>query len=246
MDSVIVLPDIHVPDHDKRSLAPVLKYIQDTGPHKAIIQIGDFVDLSCISKHSKDSLVAQTERTVYDEYAAGQRVLRDINSVAGDAEKIMLEGNHEYRATKWIEKYPQMTGAIEPQLGLGLEELGWKWVPYWSLGTPYRYKKAMFVHGRWTNKYHAEKHVREYAHNIFYGHSHDVQEFSQSRYGDNDTIVGASLGCLCRYDMPYMQGSPSKWQQAFGHFMFKPSGFFNYYITRIFNHRFVGPNGKEY
>lgn len=246
MDSIIVLPDMHVPEHDKRTVNNVLKYVQDTGPHKAIIQIGDFVDLSCISHHSKDSLIAQTEHTVQGEYAEGRKILRDIQSASPNSEKIMLEGNHEFRATRWIEKYPQMRGAIEPQLGLDLDKYGWKYIPYWSTGEVYKCKKAMFVHGRWCNKYHAEKHVREYAHNIFFGHTHDCQEFSQARYGDNDTIVGASLGCLCKYDMTYMQGTPSKWQQAFGHFFFKPNGFFNYYVVKIFDHKFVGPNGKEY
>jgi len=158
----------------------------------------------------------------------------------------MLEGNHEYRASTWIDKYPQMRGAIEPPQCLDLAALGWRWVPYWSQGTPFHLYKAMFIHGRWANKYHAEKHVREYAHNVFYGHTHDVQEYSQARYGDNDTIVGASLGCLCKYDVDYLKGAPTKWQQAFAHFSFMPSGFFNYYLIRIFDHRFIGPNQKEY
>ena len=34
---------------------------------------------------------------------------------------------------------------------------------------------------------------------IFYGHTHDVMEFPLVTWGDNRTLVGKSLGCLCDY-----------------------------------------------
>ena len=74
--------------------------------------------------------------------------------------------------------------------------------------------------------------------------THDVQEMPKSLRGADKAIVGQSMGCLCRYDQPYMRGRPSKWQQAFGVFHFRPDGFFNHYVVNIFDHGFISPEGE--
>jgi len=81
---------------------------------------------------------------------------------------------------------------------------------------------------------------------IFYGHTHDIQLYSKLRAGDDKTIVAQSLGCLCEYRQFYMKGFPNRWQQAFAEFYIREDGFFNYTVTMIFKHKFIGPNGKEY
>ena len=88
--------------------------------------------------------------------------------------------------------------------------------------------------------------VDYYGVNIFFGHNHDIQGFSKVNRGKNKTLVGQSLGCLCNYEQGYIQGNPTNWQQAFGIFYFFPNGHFTYYIPRIFNHKFISPEGKVY
>ena len=84
----------------------------------------------------------------------------------------------------------------------------------------------------------AKKHVMQYGCNIYYGHVHSVQEYSLVHRGDDSTLVGKSLGTLCRYDMPYMKGAPSNWQQAIAHFTVFPDGNYTEHTIRIFKHRF--------
>jgi hypothetical protein len=70
-------------------------------------------------------------------------------------------------------------------------------VPFWSKGEVFQIGEATFIHGRFTNEYHAKKHATRYG-NVFYGHTHDIQSFSGEFYGSK-TIIGQSLGvCACR------------------------------------------------
>ena len=105
---------------------------------------------------------------------------------------------------------------------------------------------AYFTHGKFLNKYHAFKMVDTYGVCIYYGHTHDIMEFPKSTWGKDKTLVGKSLGCLCLYEQSYMKGAPSNWQQAFSEFYIFRDGFFQENTTKIFNHRFVGANGKIY
>ena len=86
--------------------------------------------------------------------------------------------------------------------------------------------------------------VSDFDFNIFYGHTHDRELTSKVALGRDDTKVGESLGCLCRYDASYLRGRPNKWQQAFGEFFFFPNGMFTRHITEIFDHSFIDANGK--
>jgi predicted phosphodiesterase len=220
----------------------MLRYIEDTRPHSEVVLLGDFLSLDCISRHNEKNLRAIAEKTIQKDYAVAEQELRALKQAAGTERLIWIEGNHENRVERYIDANPQLEGSIE--IPKAFQDV--KWIPFWSKGTTYKHGKAMFIHGRYTNDHHAKRHVQSYAHNVFYGHTHDVQSYAQQRLGDDDTIVGHSLGCLCKYDQPYMQGTPSKWQQAFGHFYFQPNGFFNYFVVQVFKNRFIGPNGKEY
>jgi predicted phosphodiesterase len=244
---LIVLPDPHIRakagGEDKRSIAAVEKYIKDAKPDE-IICIGDFMDFNCISDHNAFNLRATEGETVQADYAEGNKVLDRWQKLAPKV--VLLEGNHDYRVERFIDAYPKMAGAFEMDVGLNLKKRGVKWVRSWSEGEIYRVGNANFIHGLYVNEHHAKKHVEAFGSSIFYGHTHDIQLFSKVTAGDNKTTVGQSLGCLCDYRQQYMKGKPNRWQQAFAEFYVRPDGCFNYTVTMIFNHRFVGPNGKEY
>lgn len=225
---------------------PVLRYIKD---HKwdMWIQVGDFLDFNCISSHNKEDLRAVEGQRIKKDYAAGNLILDQLQLAIGEKTPgVILEGNHEYRMEHLIDKIPALEGWMEVDKGLRLEERGIKYVRTWSTGKPFHLGKAAFIHGLYTNDHHAKKTVSRYGTNIFYGHTHDVQEYSAELKGDDKTIVGSSLGCLCVYDLPYMRGRPSKWQQSFSVFHFRENGFFNHFPVRIFNHSFMSPEGKFY
>ena len=249
MQRWIVLPDPQIPHHDKRSFAAVEKYI---AAHKwdGWLCLGDFLDFNEISTHSEGKRGAVTER-VDKTFAAGRKLLkrhvRLIRDKNPGARMVLLEGNHDYRAVDYTERHHEVGNTtFDVPTNLHLKELGVEWVPSWSKGKVFKLGKAHFIHGLLTSKYHAALMAARYGVCIYYGHTHDIMEFPIVMRGENKTIVGKSLGCLCKYDQAYLKGAPTNWQQGVSTFFIRPNGYYSEYTSRIFNHSFVGPDGVTY
>ncbi len=247
--TMVALYDLQIPYHDETALKIVCEYIKDNRWDYVLIG-GDLMDFDFISRFNVDFLRRIQGKSFDKQYKAGKSVLTLIDDAASalnpKVEKIYLEGNHEYRTTVYIDANPQMESYVEVPVGLDLAEQGWSYKYSWSKNEIFKVGKAKFIHGNYTNQHHAKKHVDRYGCNIFYGHTHDVQCFSKVQHGEGKTIVGQSLGCLCRYDQEYMRGWPDNWQQAFGVFYFHSNGHFSYYIPRIIKGRFIAPDGRVY
>lgn len=248
MKKVLVLSDMQIYERngrvdglDMRTWEVVKQYAKSVRWDEIVI-IGDFLDFNCISSHNKENLRSVERQRIAKDYKAGNKILDEIQEICKKV--TLIEGNHEYRMTRLLDLYPALEGMTEVEKGLRLKERGMTYVKFWSKGELYKIGKATFGHGLYTNDGHAKKHVIQYGENFFYGHTHDVQSYSQTLRGKNKTIVGQSLGCLCKYDLPYMHGRPSKWMQAFGIFRIQKNGFFNYEVVRIFEHSFISPEGK--
>ncbi len=239
---VLVIPDCQIPYHDPRSIKAVEGVMKDFHWDRGVI-LGDFMDFNCISSHNERNLRAVEGTTIEADYEIGNKILDRWQKYIPNWDYI--EGNHEDRMTRYIDANPRLEGSIEVPKGLRLKERGINWVPYWSDGKPLKIGNAYFIHGKYTSEHHAKKHVSRYGVNVFYGHLHDTQCYPLVLHGEDKTIVGQSLGCLCSYDQPYMKGSPSNWQQSFGAFHFFDDGFFSYEVVRIFKNRFYF-RGKVY
>lgn len=247
----IVLPDMQVPYEDKDTLRAVEAYM---GDHRwdGYLNIGDFLDFEEISSFNvgKPGAINLSEVNASASFTAGNKILdRHVEIVRRrnrDATMVLLEGNHEFRAEAYRQRYPELGDLLDVPAGLRLRDRRIEWVKSWSEGKVFSVGHARFVHGRYINKYHAAKMVAAYGTNIYYGHTHDVQEYAHVTLGQDTTLEGGSLGCLCRHDLRYMRGGPSNWQQAFGVFYVFPDGYFNKYVVRIFKHRFISPEGKVY
>lgn len=245
----IVLPDMQVPFHDRRTLAAVEAYMDD---HRwdGYINLGDFLDFRELSSFERENKRENKIAAIRRSYAAGNMVLdRHVDIVRRknkSAKMVLIEGNHEFRIESYLDRHPEAEGLVEVPVGLKLKERNIEWVPYWSQGRTYRIGNAYFGHGRYTNDHHAAKHARHYGVCFYYGHLHDIQVYTLVQHGPDKTIEAASLGCLCRYDQKYIQGSPTRWQQAFAVFYFFPDGYYQRFIVRIFKHRFISPEGRVY
>lgn len=246
--TAIVIPDMQVPYHDVKSTKAVESFMADYS-WDYYINLGDFMDFDCISAYNANKLRIVEGKRIMGDYDIANDILDRHQSIIRKknkkAEFVLLEGNHEERMERYIDANPTVEGLLEVENGLKLKERGFKWVRYRDNDNKFNLGKATFIHGQYTPKYHAYKHVENWGCNIFYGHLHDVQTFSMIKHGDNDTNVGQCMGCLCKYDQQYIKGSPTNWQQAFGVFYFKPNGHFTYYVPRIINNKFIW-NGKEY
>jgi predicted phosphodiesterase len=243
----LVIPDLQTPYHDTRSLAAVEKLMKDYR-FDGIVYLGDFLDFDAISSHNIGWLRLVEGKRLLDDYAVAAKILDRHQSIIRKKNKnarfVVLEGNHEYRLTRFIDANPSMEGMIEVPVALDFKRRGIQWVPFWSKGEVFRVGKAMFLHGRFVNDHHAKKTVQRYGYSCFYGHTHDVQTYSAEMYGTDTTLVGQSLGCLC-LPQNYTMGAPTRWQQACAVFEFLPDGNFGYTVVRINRHRFVY-GGKVY
>lgn len=246
---VIVTPDCQLPYEDPIAMRAVEMYVADNR-FDEWVDLGDFMDFDFLSRHNEGKHRLNANKLLKEHYDYGKMVLdrrlRVLHKNNPDAKMTMIEGNHDYRAEAFLDKNPNLEGMLEVEQGLGLKERGIQWIRFWRDGTAYRIGKALFVHGRYCSKYHAAKMVETYMDSVFYGHTHDVQEFPKVAHGRDKVIVGHSLGCLCRYDQAYIKENPKNWQQAFAEFYFLPTGHFTYYVPRIIQGRFVAPNGKIY
>lgn|SRR3990167_8627936 len=245
----MILPDMQVPYQDDASLASVEKYM---ALHRfdELLYLGDFLDFDVISHFNKEKPRKTEGARIIKDYQIANKILdrhqKIIKKNNPNAKFTLLEGNHEERIERYINEHPELEGMLEVEIGLHLAERGFNWVRCWSEGDIYKIGKAYFTHGLYTNQYHAAKMVNAFGTNIFYGHTHDIQFFPKVLRGKNRTLEGGSLGCLCEYDLSYVKGNPTNWQQAFSIMHVLPSGYFNLYITKIFNSSFVGPDGKFY
>lgn len=241
---------MHLPFEDRKTIQAVEAYLADEA-WDYYINLGDFLDFNCIARFNDDAPRKKQGETLWDDYeyanAFLERHLDAVRTGNADCHVVFLEGNHEERIERHADKYPELEGMLEVDRMLHLRRRGVKWVRATRDGKLFRVGKANFHHGLYTNKYHAFKHADYYGENIFYGHTHDVQEYGKVRIGSNRTIKAKSLGCLCRYDQKYLRGRPTNWQQALTVFHFYPDGFFQEMTALIFRHRFIGPtNGKVY
>ena len=245
MKTVIWMGDQHVPDHDVKTNATVLKYVKDFKPNVVILG-GDILDMTCLGAISRGQLKQVEGRRVKKELEAGKRYLDQVQEAAPKSEIIYLQGNHEYRVDRWLTVAPHMEGLLDIPEFLELEKRKIKWIPSWAKTEPYRIGKALFIHGLYHGKYHTRSMVENFGTNVFYGHMHDCDCVSKITLGDNSTKIAQSLGCLCNYRAHYLKGRPTNWQQAFGQFHFRDDGYFNHYVVRIHNHAFVAPSGELY
>lgn len=245
---VIILPDMHVPFHDVKTLKAVEKFMA-AHVWDEYVNLGDLMDFDMLSKFNAEMLRLLEGRRIQEDYEHAGEILdrhaRILRSKNPNCLMTLLEGNHDERVERLLNKMPQFVGLLEVEVGLRLKERGIKWVRSWTKGELYKVGKMYFSHGLYTNQYHAKKMVDNFGVNIYYGHTHDVMSIPRIMRGKDKTVEGGSLGCLC-LPQPYMRGAPDKWQQAFGVAYVKPNGFYTMYVVKIFDHSFVGPDGVLY
>lgn len=234
--------DLHFPYEDKAAFEAVMEYIVASQPDVCILG-GDVVDLDIISDKSKSRQVEGKRLAKDFNYAANR--LQQLSDASDWEGKYFLQGNHDERMERYIDDHPETEGILEVQEMLKLQDNGWVWVPSWRHGVMLTIGKANFIHGLTEGKHHAAKTVDDYGANMFYSHVHDVQSHSKILHGNDSTIMAQSCGCLCRYDMPYLKGRPTKWQHAFLNIYWTPDGRFYHTVVPIFNGQFV-VDGTKY
>src|SRR3990167_1684631 len=142
---VVVLPDIHCPTEDKKSVKAVLQFIRDFKPHELII-LGDFVDNYSISSHNKGKPGLVIGHDIAQEYHACNKLLDTIQEIHR-GKIVFLEGNHEFRSVRKAQENPELKDILDIPKTLRLAEREIKYIECYSKGEVYRLGKAVFTHG---------------------------------------------------------------------------------------------------
>lgn len=250
---IILLPDIHYPNQDKRSMNAVFKFIKEFKPH-SIALIGDALEMSAVNrwkmeKGSKKFFEAKRLKEEYDGF--DEEILKPIEKICKKSEKIYMGGNHEHWINDVLEKLQQFEKMIEPEIYLRLKERNWEWVPYivndengYRRGVK-QFGKLLVIHGHYTNKYHSAKTSETYSKSVAYGHTHDVQVFTKVFNDDAGYHTAQSIGCLCKKSPEFMRGKGNNWVNGFGILYVRDDGYFNLYVPIIIKGKFTYA-GKTY
>lgn len=221
---VLVLPDMHVPLHDRAALGCVLAVHDFLAPAKTLI-LGDWLDCEAFSSYPRNQKM-EDKATLYheDEILPVRAILERFEKRS--QEIIYLAGNHEHRVERKLIELGEVGAGIanlvDPGKLLGKgRKAGWQYIEYSRRpGSPlphYKIAKDLIaVHGWSFAKHAAAKHLeiaRSYS--VVHGHTHRAQSYTAREPITGRTIKAWSPGCLSQLQPIYMQHSPADWVHGF-------------------------------
>lgn len=226
------------PFHDRKAIAVGMEIARDIEPN-LIINLGDLLDFPMFGRYDQEPGFQITTQATLDEAhndLAEQTEIADL--------VVEFEGNHDKRLQNYIQKNamaafgltranaPDEWPVLSVQNLLRLDELGIKYVDGYPNGQYYINERLRCEHGvkvaprgKIAAKIVADENV-----SVITGHNHRVESVYRTvstRQGKR-TVVGMTLGCLCRDDgaVPSAKtgldafGNPvlgqMDWQQAVG------------------------------
>lgn len=212
MKSILIIPDCHIPYHNRPALKLVLKVAKHYRPDIIII-LGDWMDFYQVSAHLKDP--ARMVR-FEDEVKEGNTLLRQLESYCrGDRYYIM--GNHEFRLDRYLMTHaPELEPFVSASDLLHLRLHRWTVVPYKEhvkVGPLY------VTHDIGQAGIHSTRQaLRAYQDNMVMGHNHRMDYHVQGN-AHGHPHVGASFGWLgdveC-VDYLHRMKARSNWTLGFG------------------------------
>lgn len=128
-ERTLVIPDVHVPYHDKVAFRCMLKAAKAMKPDNIVI-IGDFPDFYAVSAHPKPP----SRRANFPwEIEQTNKALDLVDALNPPNRKEYVMGNHEYRMDRFIrDKAPELYGLKGTTVveQLGLRKRGWNVTPF--------------------------------------------------------------------------------------------------------------------
>jgi hypothetical protein len=241
----VLLPDIHHPHYEQRTMEAVDQFIFEYNPHE-LIYMGDQITLDCISSWNKRKpLLKEGKRLLrdYDEFNK-DILLNHENITSPDTRRTFMIGNHEERIYWYSQEHPELDGFIDIERHLCLGERGYKIIPYNEI---HKVGKLNVIHGYYYNKYHAAKTLEAFEGNVVYSHVHNPQMYAKVTPMDRKGYhMATALPCLCNIRPDYKQNAPNFWINGFGIVEHMPAtGQFNLYTVIIVDGTFMY-NGRVY
>lgn len=203
-EKVLFVSDFHMPYCDGKSVIHFLKYLENNEVDKLILG-GDMIDFYQISHFRKDPMRVGTLQDDLDTYYELMDNIREVY----DGDMIMLVGNHETRIHSYLEENPGLYGLDSLKLKSILRAKEYDF----TLEYNYSYKDVWFTHGKYANKYFAEKNIRMNMMSTVCGHVHRHMTFCKT--GKEKDFISIGAPCMCdTLEQDYTKGKPN-WQNGY-------------------------------
>jgi predicted phosphodiesterase len=237
-NKVLLIPDVHIPYHDKKAFALMIKAGTEFKPN-TIIVMGDLIDNYSISRYEKDPT---RERFLKWEVAEANKGLDAICRISPQARKVFLAGNHEERLDTYIKKEaPQLFGLVDTATLLNLKKRGFSYHPY---GKHIKIGKLIATHGTLTRKGIARVMIDKYGKSVAFGHVHKIeQSIKVNALGEGH--VGFTMGWLGDIKKTDYIKDFTDWTLGFATAIILPNGNFFHQVHPIVNYK-CWANGKIY
>jgi len=232
----IIVGDVHVPEQDEIAVKSVLTLMDDI-KFDGIINLGDYLNLSCISHWNENKHKTLEGKRLKGDYIAGNALLDEFDKrLPKGAEKHFLMGNHEEWMGQLIEKYPALDGLFDIASGLKLDDRGYKVYPYNEI---VRFGRLCVTHGIYCGTTPARTHASKLLSNVLVGHTHSPEMCLIHSPAKEVSVVGYVNGCLCHMSPDYMKSKPSNWATGVAILYLFPNEWFDVNLIRIVKGRFV-------
>jgi len=171
-------------------------------------QLGDWFEFEYLASFNQSNLKKLTEDTFKADYEVANRELDDWQAIV-QGPIYWLQGNHDRRVERLVEREPALEGLVEPEVRLHLRDRGIR--HYREEDQPVRVHEGRYaLHGRFTNRYHASKHLQAFMVSVIYGHVHADQSDSIRHPITGRLLKAQSLPCLTGLQPPWMHGTPTR------------------------------------
>lgn len=211
--TVLVLPDVHVPFHDKQAIEIALDYGKKARATHILLN-GDFVDFYALSRFDKN--MARGLR-LFEEMEVAKELLEHILATFPKASVIYKEGNHDERLGLYVSsKAPELTGAIDLSLRAFFGH--YDRVSWVGDKRPVHLGKLPVFHGHeWKQGMQPAVNPSRWLFlrtlvSAMCGHFHQKSEHTELT-ANGKLITTYSLGCLCHRSPDYMPYN--KWSTGF-------------------------------
>lgn len=237
--TALIIPDMHVPFHDRLAYELMLKVAVSTKIDK-IVQLGDFIDAYPISKYVKEPH-RSSGFDLQNEIDCAHDIIKELSDIA---ELTILEGNHEIRLEKYLkERAPGLYGLDAIKIKKLLTTIKDKKTDKPAiLKNPVFYEKSIFLgklfvfHGDlWTksgsqhSSQTAMRNVDRSGLNIMHGHIHRLGSYYVTKRGYE--LKGFEMGCMCNTEVEYVHHP--NWQIAFGFVHYRDAGDKAFYVEQV-------------
>lgn len=244
----LAIPDSHIPFEHKRAYGLMLDAAETLNGGRGPVGIligGDFGDFYAVNQHGR---YAGSEVFLRKEVAAVNGRLDELDERWPRAEKVFLQGNHEFRFERYLDaKAPDLFGLVSTESILKFDRRKkWKYVPYGPgqlvrIGGSKLFARHEPLAG---GVLPAHGTVVKAGCSVLYFHTHTAQS-SQVVMANGDTHIGVSVGWLGDPDhwaFSYVKGH-HQWSHGFGIVTVLPDGNFFVETARIIDWK-TQVNGK--